>query len=115
VAVTFRHWLRLGWQVHERFRLQLLQQAGLGWREASGHVRLFRSVEVGLLGNVVTLEDPHRRGLEGGGLLGGLGLFADIPLGAFQLDVRAGWTPDLGSDQAGWNVLIALAWNWASA
>jgi hypothetical protein len=149
-VVVFRQWLRAGWQIGDRFRIQVAETAGAGsgeddltrarigglnayvvplagapWAalladrfialEISLHVRIFRELELGVLGDGVALEDPQRIGEREFGLLGGLGAFADFRLGGFQIDLRGGWTPSLSVPSTNhWSVFIGLGWGWQS-
>jgi hypothetical protein len=79
--------------------------------DGSVHVRLWRELEAGLLGDAVLVDDRRRTGvLARPGVLGGIGVFADLRLGAWQLDVRGGWSPSFGSS---WELFASLGWSLA--
>ena len=84
--------------------------------EISLHVRIWRELELGVLGQGAALEDLDRTGDGELDMVGGLGAFADLRFGAFQIDLRAGWTPSLRAEPLGhWNVFAAFGWQWRSA
>jgi len=145
-----QQWLRAGYRLHDRLRLQLAQTAffatgvddlsrarvgglnpyvvplaGAPWAafladkvvavQGSAHVRLFGKAEVGVLGDLVWLDDLERTGSSDAGLMAGVGLFADLRLGAFQIDLRAGWTPtvDWQASRGQFGIFGALGWQWS--
>jgi len=71
--------------------------------EWSWHFRIGDEMETGLLFDGAFIEDQFRTGdISDFSPVGGLGLFADLPLGNWQVDVRGGWSPDLsGRAEAG--------------
>ncbi len=82
--------------------------------EVSLHVRIWRELEVGLVADGIALRDLHRVGDRDLDFAGGLGVFADLRFGAFQIDLRGGWTPSLGVDLLGhWNIFAAFGWQWS--
>ena len=85
--------------------------------DASVHVRVAREHEVGLLVDGVALGDADRTGGAGArpALLAGVGLFADLRTGPWQLDVRGGWSPTTRPDSAagGFSIFAAAGWGWA--
>ena len=135
-----RQWLRAGWQLHDRVRLQVAEWASYGYQEddlsrvrlgglnpwvvpiagvpwagivsgrfvgaeISAHVRVWGELEMGVLAAGVGLEDPNREGDGGWGFVGGVGAFADLRFGDFQIDVRGGWTPSLSTGSRGrWGI-----------
>lgn len=83
--------------------------------ELSLHLRVWREIEIGVLGHGVALEDPSRIGEREFGLLGGVGGFVDIRFGAFQIDLRAGWTPSLSVPTNNhWSFYFGFGWGWHS-
>jgi hypothetical protein len=83
--------------------------------QGSLHVRLRGEHELGLLVDGVVLDDAGRVGDARPGLLAGIGAFADVRAGAWQFDVRGGWSPTLrpGSVAGGVTLFAALGWSWA--
>ena len=150
VIFVARQWLRAGWQVADRLRLQIAEAAsfgnggddlsrtrlggmnpyvvplaGLPWAallsdqflaaEVSLHVRVWRQLEAGLTANGAFVEDVERNGSKDVRFVGGAALFVDFAIGAFQLDLRAGWSPSFGLDAGGsWSALAAFGWGWSS-
>lgn len=80
--------------------------------EWSLHVKVHGEQEVGLLADVAWIDDADRTGRSGDGVHGGLGLFADLRLGAYQIDVRAGWSPTLRaiSSAGSFGLFLALGY-----
>ena len=83
--------------------------------EWSWHFRIFGESEAGIVLQGAFIEDVDRLAKEDTyGFMAGLGLFIDLRLGDFQVDVRAGWSPTLdqqsGSGQFG--VFLAGGWQW---
>ena len=64
----------------------------------SWHFPVVASHELGLLLTSAYVDDAGRTGDSESGLLFGAGAFADLRWGAWQLDLRAGWTPTLEPD-----------------
>jgi len=83
--------------------------------DASLHVRVWRDHEVGVVADGVVLDDPRRNGSSGVGVLGGIGAFVDARIGAWQLDVRGGWSPTTqpGSVAGSWGLFAAAGWAWS--
>ncbi|MGZ3427992.1 MAG: hypothetical protein ACXVCV_15155 [Polyangia bacterium] len=85
--------------------------------DASLHVRVAREHEVGVLVDGVALDDADRTGgaTARPAVLAGVGLFADLRVGAWQLDVRGGWSPTLrpGTVAGGFTLFAALGWGWS--
>lgn len=83
--------------------------------DGSMHVRVFGDQELGVVADVVVLDDPRRTGASGAGVLAGVGAFADVRVGMWQLDVRGGWSPTVrpGSAAGAWGLFAALGWAWA--
>lgn len=85
--------------------------------DASVHVRVWREHEVGIVGDAVVLDDPRRVGAARAGVLGGVGAFVDARFGAWQLDLRGGWSPTTqpGSFAGSWGLLATAGWAWSRA
>ncbi|HEX9105537.1 MAG TPA: hypothetical protein VF997_25170 [Polyangia bacterium] len=83
--------------------------------DASLHVRVWRDHEVGVVADGVVLDDPRRTADSGVGVLGGVGAFVDARVGAWQLDVRGGWSPTArpGSVAGSWGLFAAAGWAWS--
>ena len=85
--------------------------------ETSLHVRVAREHEVGLLVDGVALGDVDRTGGAAArpAVLGGVGLFADLRTGPWQLDVRGGWSPTVRPDSVagGFSLFAAIGWGWS--
>ena len=84
--------------------------------DASLHVRVWREHEIGVLVDGVALDDADRTGvLARPAVLAGLGAFADLRAGSWQLDLRGGWSPTLrpGSVAGGFSLFAAIGWGWA--
>lgn len=101
----------------------VVQLAGAPWAsllastfiaaQLSFHFNFYRDLELGFLLDGVALEDQRRQGEQDMGMLGGVGLFFDLRFGAFQVDIRGGWTPSLGVDVIGsWNAYVGFGWQW---
>jgi hypothetical protein len=75
-------------------------------------VRLARAVEAGALVDAVALDDLHRTGGPSArpGVLAAVGALVDARLGAWQLDVRAGYCPTPGG---GFGAFASLGWAFA--
>jgi hypothetical protein len=80
----------------------------------SWHIRLFKEMETGFLVDLAWIDDLERTGASDSGVMTGLGLFADLRLGSFQIDLRAGWAPTLRWQGSGGQLGIfgALGWQW---
>ncbi len=75
---------------------------------ASLHVRVAHEHEIGVLADGVVLEDADRAGALGRpGILAGLGLFADLRVKNWQIDLRAGWSPTLNAPLGGFGVFAS--------
>jgi len=60
----------------------------------SWHFRVFRAIELGVLGDFVVVSDELREGHPGQvGVHAGVGAFFDFRWGAWQVDLRGGWSP----------------------
>lgn len=60
----------------------------------SWHFRVFREIELGVLGDFVVVADELREGHPGQvGVHAGVGGFVDFRWGAWQVDLRGGWSP----------------------
>jgi hypothetical protein len=85
--------------------------------QASLHIRVAGEQEIGLLVDGVALDDVNRTGGSAArpGLLAGIGLFADLRLGAWQLDARGGWSPTTrpGTAAGGFTLFVSVGWGWA--
>lgn len=85
--------------------------------DASLHVRVAREHEIGVLVDGVVLDDVDRTGGSTArpAVLGGVGVFADLRLGAWQLDLRGGWSPTLrpGTVGGGFTLFAAAGWGWS--
>ncbi len=83
--------------------------------DASMHVRVWRELEVGVVGDGVVLDDPRRTGAGGAGVLAGVGAFVDARIGAWQIDASGGWSPTVrpGTAAGSWGVFAALGWAWS--
>jgi hypothetical protein len=81
---------------------------------ATLHVRLWRELEAGVMIDGVVVDDVHRTAPARAGGEVGLGAFADLRLGAWQIDVRAGWSPTITPDDlaGGVSVWASLGWAW---
>ena len=127
-----RQWLRAGFTVHPRVRVQVDETAswmdgaddlvrlrvgglnpysvplvGAPWVgylaskvaavDVSVHVRVKGAQEVGVLVDGVALDDADRTGgpTARPAVLAGIGAFADLRCGAWQIDLRGGWSPTL--------------------
>lgn len=147
VVVGAHQWLRLGWQVASRVRLQAREEAhwmhgeddldrqriggmnpyvvplaGAPWPsylsgkllalEGSVHLRVKNQQELGMLVDGVLTEDVRRVGATDARWLAGIGVFADLRLRGFQLDIRAGWSPTTqpGNHRGSGTLLVAIGW-----
>lgn len=83
--------------------------------DASMHVRVWREHEVGVVADGVVLADPRRTGDSGVGIVAGIGAFVDARFGAWQVDVRGGWSPTTqpGSLAGSWGIFAAAGWAWS--
>jgi hypothetical protein len=83
--------------------------------EGSLHVRAVGDAELGVLVDGVALDDATRTAPARAALLAGVGAFADVRLGAWQLDLRGGWSPTLrpGTLAGGWDLFASLGWGWS--
>jgi hypothetical protein len=78
--------------------------------ELSLHVRLWRELEAGALLDGAVLGDIERTGNPlVPGPVWGAGLFADLRIGAWQIDVRGGYCPTL----RGVSLFASLGWAFA--
>ena len=81
--------------------------------QLSGHLHVVGDFEIGPLLSTVVLTDPHRVG-DHSDVSGhaGVGALIDGRIGAWQIDVRGGWSPTLSSvsGQAAWNALLSVGW-----
>lgn len=83
--------------------------------ELSVHFRFWREMEFGFLADGLTMRDSQRIGEKEMDFFGGLGGFIDLRFGAFQLDVRGGWTPSFATSDTGhFNIFAAFGWQWRS-
>ena len=147
VVVGAHQWLRVGWQVASRIRLQAREEAhfmygaddldrqriggmnayvvplaGAPWPaylsgkllalEGSLHVRVKGQHELGALVDGVLTEDIRRLGASEPRWLAGVGVFADLRFGGFQVDLRAGWSPTTqpGTIRGSGTLLAAFGW-----
>lgn len=101
--------------------------AGAGWSsflaerffslQWTWHFRVFREIEVGVLGDFVVVSDELREGHPGQvGVHAGVGAFVDFRWRAWQVDLRGGWSPTqrwLGPE-GNVTVYVGLgyAWDW---
>lgn len=70
-------------------------------------------LEVGPMVAAAVLSDLHRTGaLEDYGAEWGAGAVADLRFGAWQVDIRGGYSPSLSAraDKAAWNVFVGGGW-----
>jgi len=85
--------------------------------DVSLHVRVAGEHEVGVLVDGVVLDDVYRTGGPTArvGALAGIGAFADLRIGAWQLDVRGGWSPTVrvGSVAGGFTLFASAGWGWS--
>jgi len=86
----------------------------------SWHFRIFREIELGVLGDVVVVADELREGHPGQvGVHGGVGAFVDFRWRAWQVDLRGGWSPTqrwlgpVGNFTA--YVGLGYTWDWPGA
>ncbi len=101
--------------------------AGAGWStflaerfftvQWSWHFRVYREIELGVLGDVVVVADELREGHPGQvGVHAGVGAFLDFRWGPWQVDLRGGWSPTqrwlgpTGNFTA--YVGLGYAWDW---
>ena len=77
-------------------------------------IRVWRELEVGPLADAVVLDDPRRTGAARAGFLAGIGAFADARFGAWQFDLRGGWSPTTqpGSAAGSWSAIASAGWAW---
>lgn len=84
--------------------------------DVSLHVRVVREHEVGVLVDGVALDDVHRTGgpTARTGVLAGIGVFADLRVKGWQLDVRGGWSPtvQLSSFAGGFSLYASVGGDW---
>ncbi|MFH2010758.1 MAG: hypothetical protein ABI333_29425 [bacterium] len=83
----------------------------------SWHLRIWRELELGVLADAVILEDVDRVGASRDfDLLAGVGVFADLRFGAWQVDLRAGWSPSLRwqGETGHFSLYLGLGWRWKS-
>jgi hypothetical protein len=75
---------------------------------ASLHVRVKQQHELGVVLDGVALEDADRLGALGRpGLLAGIGLFADLRVKTWQIDLRTGWSPTLNAPVGGFGIFLS--------
>jgi hypothetical protein len=67
----------------------------------SWHIRVFGSHELGVLLGGAYMDDLSRTGGSPSGPAFGAGGFADLRFGAWQTDLRLGWTPTLETGESG--------------
>lgn len=80
---------------------------------ASVHLRVGGDVEVGPMVAGAWMQDPERLGATVWGAHWGVGGFADLRLGAWQIDLRAGWSPTVAASATPGGVGLYLAAGWA--
>jgi hypothetical protein len=81
---------------------------------ASLHVRVRHEHELGVIADAVVLEDADRLGPLGRpDVLAGVGVFADVRVKSWQIDLRAGWSPTLtpGSPLGGFGVFASAGYS----
>lgn len=83
----------------------------------SWHFRVFRQIELGVLGDLAVISDELREGHPGQvGLHAGVGAFLDFRWGSWQVDLRGGWSPTqrwlgpMGNFTA--YLGLGYAWDW---
>lgn len=77
------------------------------------HVKVAGDVEIGPTVAAAVLTDIDRVGeLDDADVEWGVGLFADARFGAWQVDVRGGYSPSLSdrSDEAAWTAYVGVGW-----
>jgi hypothetical protein len=88
----------------------------LAGREASAdlslHIRTWRELETGVVGDIVVVDDFDRTGNPSRpSLLFGAAAFGDFRYKAWQFDLRAGWCPTIAKgDLTAWSVLGSVGW-----
>jgi hypothetical protein len=76
--------------------------------ELSLHARIAGEVEAGLLADGAIVDDRDRTGSSPPGALFGVGIFADVRVGAWQFDFRGGWSP---TERGGVSALASVGWS----
>jgi hypothetical protein len=84
--------------------------------EWSWHFRFWREMEAGVLFDGAVLEDLERVGSDTWGWVAGVGVFLDLRIKAFQVDVRGGWSPTMNwqSDAGQFSAFVSFGWVWDS-
>ncbi len=59
------------------------------------HFRILRDMEIGLLIDGALIEDIERKGEDSFDSIVGIGIFSDLRINNFQIDIRGGWSPSI--------------------
>jgi hypothetical protein len=82
--------------------------------EWSWHFRFWREMEAGVLFDGAVLEDIERVGSDAWGWVAGVGVFLDMRIKSFQVDVRGGWSPTMNwqSEAGQFSAFVSFGWVW---